>query len=492
MVGTVTTRMEGREGRVFYSEGPGRVLEGYFEFGGDDVVAVVSFGSPDDWAAAHPWAVERRDEILRLIATELIREDTSNVDPEINPATGVILLRRRAGAMTSAPPSARPNAAAFFWRLNRLKALAAAAALGAAVVVGGLALMGQEAVTMAQPAGSPLNESVRYEGGVATLIVRTDPQGPRWSGRGGGQTVTVSLLLTPFDGAEPRLAPLVRGVDPGAVSLARVLGSDGVTVWVEAGGLSGVRLRDGAVLTAADLARANPGLDPSWWEDGRGMAISEGRLHVIRRDRSAAIDIDPETLSAATTAPRPGPPRLSPPDQAAFMAAGFLTSDGGWLGLLTPEDRPGRWVAAVEDAEAGNTNRYLTRGAGAPSSDRRRLRLASLEPVSETPYLNAGFLRVNADAAPLRLEGPTGALLIHTRPPVLTGTLLVSRVDETGRVLWTTDTDLDRYTLRQVLPGDGVSAFVGARLPEPGRVSEPLIVLLANDTGRITTHSLWR
>jgi hypothetical protein len=65
-------------------------------------------------------------------------------------------------------------------------------------------------------------------------------------------------------------------------------------------------------------------------------------------------------------------------------------------------------------------------------------------------------------------------------------------VDETGRVLWTTDTELDRYTLRQILAGDGVSAFVGARLPEPGRVSEPLVVLIANETGAITIHSLWR
>lgn len=125
MVGTVTTRLEGREGRVIYSEGPGRTLEGYFEYGGDDVVAIVSFGAAEDWRTTHPWAVPRRAEILRVIAAELTRRDAGLVDPEIDEATGVILLRRRAGAAAPAPSSARPQAAAFVWRLNRLKTLLA-------------------------------------------------------------------------------------------------------------------------------------------------------------------------------------------------------------------------------------------------------------------------------------------------------------------------------------------------------------------------------
>jgi hypothetical protein len=81
--------------------------------------------------------------------------------------------------------------------------------------------------------------------------------------------------------------------------------------------------------------------------------------------------------------------------------------------------------------------------------------------------------------------------MIHTRPPVLTGTLLDSRVTEDGQVAWTADTGLDRFALRQILPGDGMSVFIGTRLAEPGRVSEPLAVFIKNDTGAVTLHSLW-
>lgn len=53
---------------------PHRVSEAYFELGGNDELAIGSFGSTDEWRMAHPWAVERRAEILRAIAAELVRQ----------------------------------------------------------------------------------------------------------------------------------------------------------------------------------------------------------------------------------------------------------------------------------------------------------------------------------------------------------------------------------------------------------------------------------
>lgn len=137
---------------------------------------------------------------------------------------------------------------------------------------------------MSEPAGSPLNESVRYEGGVATLISRTDPQGLRWSGCGGGETVTVSFLLIPFDDEEPTITPLVRGAWPGGMNLASILGSDRFTVWADAGELYDVRLADGALVTAQDWARANPQAQiptggktaPAWPSARAGRILSGG------------------------------------------------------------------------------------------------------------------------------------------------------------------------------------------------------------------------
>jgi hypothetical protein len=496
VVGKVTVNIRGRDGAVVYSEGPGQAIEGHFEYGGGDVVAIVTFGAEDAWRAAHPWAVARRDDILRFIGDELVRQQAPRSAAEIDLARGAIVLR---GGVGGDPGRAadRAKAAAFVWRFGRLKALAAAAVLAIALAAGGLALVGREALTAAQPLGAPLNDSVRYEGGVATLIMRADPQGPRWSGRGGGETVSVSLLLIPFDSAAPRLTRLAPGVEANTVSLARVLGGDGVTVWVDASGLFGVRLRDGALVTADALQAANPGLDPGWWQDPRGMSVRDGRLHVVRADRSAAVSVDPATLIARPAAPRVGPPRLSPPEQDAFMAAGFVTTGGDWLGLYAADARqdalrPGRWLRRVESAEAANVQRFLTMAALEPSDDRTRHRIRAITRVGETPFLNAGFLRSDDASEPVRLQSPTGVLMIHTKPPATTGTLLVSRLDEAGGALWTADTGLDRFTLRQILPGDGASAFIGARTPEPGRLSEPLVVVVNNDTGAVTTHTLWR
>ena len=496
MFGKVTINVQGRDGSVQYSEGPGLTIDGHFEFGGGDVVAIITMGSEDEWRRRYPWAVERREAILRFVGEDLIRRQAPQSALEVDAVRGAILLRGGVGGQPKAAAD-RAKAASFFWRLNKLKAALAAAVLAGTVVFGGIAVLGREAITMSQPLGSPLNESVRFDGGVATLISRTDPQGPRWSGRGGGETVTVSLLIVPFGDGEPRLTTLVRGVQPGGVSLARVLGSDGATVWADAGGLSGVRLDGGELVTPDDLRRANPGLDPSWWEDGPGMDISEGRLHIVRRDRSAALDVDPTSLRAQPAPVRLSPPRLSPPEQAEAMAAGFVTSDGAWLGLLTPEDqagayRPGRWVRPVEGTEAANVDRFLTRITLEPSSDRTRFRLRAAQRLSETAYRNAGCLRIDDASEPLRVQNPPGALMIYTQGSALDGVLVVARVDEAGRVLWTAQTGLDRYTLRQILAGEGVSAFVGARLPTPGRVSEPLLVFVDHATGAVTTHTLWR
>ena len=93
---------------------------------------------------------------------------------------------------------------------------------------------------------------------------------------------------------------------------------------------------------------------------------------------------------------------------------------------------------------------------------------------------------------PLRLTNPDSALMIHTSAPGQAGTLVVSRVDMQGKLLWSTDTGLHRFSLKQILPGEDVLAFVGERPPIPDKLSEPLIVLVDTQTGKLTTYTLWR
>jgi hypothetical protein len=89
---SVTVTERGREGEVTYRE-DSRTITGYQEFGGGDVVAIVSMGSADDWRARHPWAVERRAQILRFIADEVIRQKAPSCSAEIDESRGDIVLR---------------------------------------------------------------------------------------------------------------------------------------------------------------------------------------------------------------------------------------------------------------------------------------------------------------------------------------------------------------------------------------------------------------
>jgi hypothetical protein len=81
-------------------------------------------------------------------------------------------------------------------------------------------------------------------------------------------------------------------------------------------------------------------------------------------------------------------------------------------------------------------------------------------------------------------------LMIHAS--AAGGTLVVSCIDDQGNLLWTNDTGLDRFTLKQILPGEHVLAFIGTRPPVPNKLSEPLIVLVDSKSGKLTTQSLWR
>jgi hypothetical protein len=70
---------KGPSGTVQYIEGwlKKNICEFYFEFGGGDTVAIVSFPAEKDWDAKHPWASGRRKEILTFVAEEVRRTQAS-------------------------------------------------------------------------------------------------------------------------------------------------------------------------------------------------------------------------------------------------------------------------------------------------------------------------------------------------------------------------------------------------------------------------------
>jgi hypothetical protein len=100
MLRTVSIADHGREGCVTYIEGL-HSLSGYQEFGGADVVAIVAMGDAGEWRTHHAWAADRRAEILRFIADELIRQRASACTADIDDERGDIVLRKSATGATA-------------------------------------------------------------------------------------------------------------------------------------------------------------------------------------------------------------------------------------------------------------------------------------------------------------------------------------------------------------------------------------------------------
>ncbi|MBK7269486.1 MAG: hypothetical protein IPI07_08225 [Flavobacteriales bacterium] len=185
------------------------------------------------------------------------------------------------------------------------------------------------------------------------------------------------------------------------------------------------------------------------------------------------------------------------PSVGEYLSAGYHTSAGNWLGLhsqaeLQGEFAPKKFVRRVVRQEEAKQMRRFYRGAlDSPVNDKYH-RIRSMTPINDTEYLNAAFLRLDDASEPLRMTDPDGALMIHTSEPGLKGRLMVARVDTTGTIIWQVDTGIDRFKLSQILPGENSFAFVGTRPAIPDKLSEPLLVIVENSTGKVATHSLWQ
>ncbi|MCW5898570.1 MAG: hypothetical protein KIT10_04810 [Flavobacteriales bacterium] len=88
---TVTITEEGRSGSVYYDSEGGRIT-GWWEFGGGDAVAIVYMGSASEWRHGHPWAMERRAEILRFVGDEVVRQKASSCKAVIDEEGGWITI----------------------------------------------------------------------------------------------------------------------------------------------------------------------------------------------------------------------------------------------------------------------------------------------------------------------------------------------------------------------------------------------------------------
>lgn len=107
-----------------------------------------------------------------------------------------------------------------------------------------------------------------------------------------------------------------------------------------------------------------------------------------------------------------------------------------------------------------------------------------------TQYKRPAIIRETPGGKAMRLVGPEGVLLTYRSTRGLYGTMVLARVGEDGKVLWTVDTDLQ--DVEQILPGRDVMAVVGLKPPKVrDEVRGPTLVIVDVATGAAHPHSLW-
>jgi len=389
------------------------------------------------------------------VADEVIRQKAPNCRAEIDESAGCILLRQTASAK---PPVEAPGKKQFSMETYRsLRMKLALVVLVLAALGSGVTWVKNKVLVIDPGKGTPVGSAVRTDTHIATLIQTLEPYTPSLDRDHSKDTYRLSVFLVPLDGSEPTLVPVKGGLSPNSYGLAKILGSDGRTLWFDAAGTGGVDLR----------------------------------THALRSDEEvrAARTIPDPTRSAASYG---GPT----PDHN--LAAGMFLGPNAWLGVHSTKEverdfKPNSWLRRV--VPAGNTRemRRLHRAVVlAPDAGDTHYRIVSMTAIADDQYLNAAFVRPNHTSEPVRLMDPDGALMLFTSAPGLQGTAMLARVDTAGTIRWKADTGLDRFTLAQILPGQRSTALVGNRLPVPGRVSEPLLVVVDSSTGGLTTHSLWQ
>jgi hypothetical protein len=107
-----------------------------------------------------------------------------------------------------------------------------------------------------------------------------------------------------------------------------------------------------------------------------------------------------------------------------------------------------------------------------------------------TQYKRAALIRETPGGKPLRLAGPDGYLLTYRSTRALYGTMVLARVAEDGKVLWTVDTDLQ--DVEEILPGRDGMAVIGKKVPKvPDEVRGPTLILIDTKSGESRAKSLW-
>ncbi len=250
---------------------------------------------------------------------------------------------------------------------------------------------------------------------------------------------------------------------------AKLLGWDGRRVWAYAHTLVGLDLKTKQRVGFEELSRANPSLAQFWVDEAKfysvGGAVPKLRLKVAD---ARQFELDPVTLTGTPYEDEKWAKAKSHEESmkqwaeynekmtmfgigpGVYFWRGEKPGEGEWFGLMTREEAGNLKESGVP------TGRAILNGK---TSALWRVQAREGKRVGEVEYLDAGLLREEKAAKPLRLEGPAGYLVMHQSRLGQDGTLVVTRVDMEGKKLWEVNTGIGK--LDQVLPDARYLGLVG-------------------------------
>jgi hypothetical protein len=336
--------------------------------------------------------------------------------------------------------------------------------------------------------GSPLGLSALAGDQVATLTSTLVPYIPSLNRDHSKDTYRIGLLLHPLRGGRPRHILVREPSTPGVPAHARILGVDGNLVWLLVEEIAAFDLKANKLITAGDLARANPSLGGVW---NNARYEFKKHLRLASRENQRSFEIDPVTLKASPASNVSPFAGMLPPshDARASLCSGGLLSPTEWFGVLSASELASSYGPGTR---LGNNNAKLSKEhrkiyRGRIERDSVFPVIGSMTPLQDQGYLDGALVRDASGSEPLRLAD--GFLLTYMTKPLFAGTRMVARVDPKGKVLWAADTGIADLT--QILPSGHASVFIGNRPRVPDKVQEPILVIVDHESGALTVYSLW-
>lgn len=418
-------------------------------------------------------------------------ETSRNIYPEKASEFTAWKLMLRLLVPRSAPPvfaSASAAAPLLVPTLTSYKTSLALIVLGIAAVI---AVVFGSRLFKVRTIGRPAGEFIRTKHHFVALIETVEPYIPSLHRNPDREQLRFDLLLQPVDGKSPkRLIPVARRLQKLQYQI-RMLGEDGDLVWFVGHEIMAFNFKANQLVTASELRRLNPSLgdliDNGYYE-------FDEHLRVSSRDQQRVYEFDPATLQAfPVSKPRPGKWSGLTQRTEDWLCAGGRVSPTEWFGVHSVAEvqrdfTPRSSLAKDHSVEPSRQLRQLYRGRLQVNDGYTEI--VSMAVLAPGEFVGAAVMRDSRYGAPLRLSAPDGFLVTCDSRAGLGATLIVMRVDLNGQIVWRADTGIG--ALEQILPDARMIGLVGNQVAAPGKIAEPVLVIVNGETGTVTTHSLWQ